>query len=94
MTIDDYYRRKKEGLCTICGLPIPDDWKHTTCEFCYFKEKRRRDEGNERNKIKKYMENREKPKGMSIDEMAKEAHERHITYGQLQRLKMLGKEEQ
>lgn len=76
MTKHTYYRRRDEGLCVECGKPLPVPWKHRKCSVCM-------------------SINRTKPRpiareqahtqtNMTLDEMAKEAHRRGISYGQLQ----------
>lgn len=75
-----YHRLKEEGRCVDCGCVLPPRWGYVRCSDC-------------REMVRAIKEER-KPthESVSLDEMAKEAHEKHLTYGQLQRLKLLGKE--
>lgn len=80
-----YYRYKAEGRCVICGVKLSDGYKYTKCPVCRESGKRewyRRKEDRytlpDDAKVLRDMRKR------TIDEMAKEAHERHISYGKLQ----------
>ena len=78
-----YHALKEEGRCVDCGCVLPPRWEYVRCFHC-------------REQVRALRE-KEKPKKVevtSLDEMAKEAHEKHLTYGQLQRIKMLEKEGQ
>jgi hypothetical protein len=71
-----YHKLKDEGRCVTCGCRLPEDWTFVKCAICI--------------EINRSYKKAQKPKheGMSLDEMAKEAHDKHLTYGQLQALKM------
>ena len=80
MSMRHYYSRKELKICVECGEPTDGG---VYCEVCRLK---RTDQKHQRNQAKRYMDNHSNE---SLDELAKEAHDRHISYGQLQRLKML-----
>lgn len=71
-----YYRRRKEGLCVVCGRLLPIPWEHVKCSSCLkLKQTSPRPIGREPAKTKT---------NRTLDEMAKEAHDRGISYGHLQ----------
>lgn len=74
-----YRTLKEEGRCVDCGCVLPPRWEYVRCFDC-------------REQVRTF---RAKPKTVqqitSLDEMAKEAHEKHISYGRLQSLKMTGR---
>ena len=71
-----YYRRRDEGLCVICGAPLPIPWANVKCGAC-LKLKQAHPRPNETERTMTSI-NKE------LDKMAKEAHRRGISYGQLQ----------
>ena len=71
-----YYKRKAEGLCVECGRPLPYMSKHVRCDTCL-----RPKEAHPRpNAVEKAIT----IVNTSLDDMAKEAHRRGISYGTLQ----------
>lgn len=76
MKMGTYYRRRDAGLCTSCGKPLPIPWDKVKCSACLkLKQPHPRPNGTEKRVM---IEN------ISLDEMAKEAHRRGISYGRLQ----------
>ena len=76
MTKGTYYIRRDGGLCTECGTVLPDGWKHTRCGRCMkVKQTSPRPIAREQANTKT---------NLTLDEMAKEAHHRGISYGRLQ----------
>ena len=71
-----YYRRRDEGLCVICGKPLPIPWENVKCAACLAL-KQAHPRTNETEKAMTVI-NKE------LDKMAKEAHRRGISYGRLQ----------
>lgn len=71
-----YYRRRDEGLCVRCGQPLPVLWKNVRCSSC-LKMKETHPRPIEREKAVTQT-------SRTLDQMAKEAHKRGISYGQLQ----------
>ena len=89
MTLELYYSRVEKGLCPQCGALLPEGWKIQLCEICNNKRKenaRLRELGGRYQK-----EMQEKKAEQSLDDMATEAHEKHLTYGQLQAMKIIEK---
>lgn len=76
MTKGTYYKRRDAGLCVECGCPLPPMWKRVKCSACY-KLKQSHPRPNESEKVLTVT-------NATLDEMAKEAHRRGISYGQLQ----------
>ena len=88
MTREEYDSRKALGVCTRCLKPLPEGWKYFKCQECLdFCRKPKKDKLNDGTLQMTIPANTKTNK--SLDDMAKEAHDRHISYGQLQRLKML-----
>lgn len=79
MTKGTYYKYKAEGKCINCGEKLPYGYKYVMCEGCRSSKKKlwykRRED-----KVKLPEQHRIR----NLDEMAKEAHLRHISYGRLQ----------
>lgn len=71
-----YYRRRDEGLCVTCGKPLPIPWANVKCGAC-LKVKQAHPRPNETEKAMTEINGQ-------LDAMAKEAHKRGISYGQLQ----------
>ena len=71
-----WYRRRDEGLCVICGQPLPIPWEYVKCPSCLaLKQTHPRPNG-----VEKAMTTTNK----ALDKMAREAHRRGISYGRLQ----------
>lgn len=89
MKMETYYQRKQQGLCPQCGDPLPEGWKKHKCEKCMIKTrenaKRLRDADRYQTEVKKIVIEDDS----TLDEMATEAHEKHLTYGQLQAAKII-----
>lgn len=89
MRMELYYQRKQQGLCPQCGNPLPEGWSKHKCEKCMIKSrdnaKMRRDADRYQIEIKE----RVIEDDSTLDEMATEAHEKHLTYGQLQAAKII-----
>lgn len=69
--------------CNRCGIEIEQG---SYCETCMIIVRdRMRDHNISQRYKKKYSGN------LSLDEMAKEAHEKHISYGKLQSLETIGR---
>ena len=84
MTKETYHERRNSNQCTWCGAPLPDDYRFGKCPDCLRKD-------NIRYEDKKIQLKRDpkynpviKERIRTLDDMAKEAHEKHLTYGQLQ----------
>ena len=75
MTMEKYYRLKAEGKCYVCGKPL-DNPNYAKCSAC-LKLKQPHPRVNEEDKMKTQT-------NTALDEMAKEAHKRGISYGKLQ----------
>ena len=76
MTKGTYYKRRDAGLCVECGKPLPVPWKHVKCGACLkLKQTHPRPNGTEKALT---------VRNATLDEMAKEAHRRGISYGRLQ----------
>lgn len=76
MNTGTYYRRREMGLCTECGEPLPEGWKHRRCGRCM------NVKHTSPRPIEREQANTQTNK--SLDAMAKEAHHRGISYGRLQ----------
>lgn len=89
MKMETYYQRRQQGLCTQCGLPLPEGCNKYKCEKCMIKTrenaKRLRDADRYQTEVKKLVIEDDS----TLDEMATEAHEKHLTYGQLQAAKII-----
>lgn len=91
MRMELYYQRKQQGLCPQCGKPLPDGWNRHKCEQCMI---RTRENAKLRKEIDKHppeVKERIIEDDTTLDEMATEAHEKHLTYGQLQAAKIIEK---
>ena len=90
MTTALYYKRKQEGLCTMCGIALPYGYSYVKCSACIEKEKDQRHERwllkqNEERKKPPVTKPKAKPKPLvSLDEMAIAAKAQGVSYGKLQ----------
>lgn len=86
MTKEHYHAMRSEGKCPYCGVILPEGYRFAKCPDCLAKDRR---VWHERQK-ERQEERKEEPKivckkdFISLDDMAREAHEKHLTYGQLQ----------
>lgn len=89
MRLELYHSRKENRLCAQCGALLPEGWEIQLCEIC---NNRRKENARMRKAGERYQrELKEKEQGQSLDDMATEAHEKHLTYGQLQAMKTIEK---
>ena len=90
MTKEHYHEARLKGQCPYCGVILPEGYRFAKCPDCLAKDRRVWHE-----KQKEIREKEVKPiivpkrEFISLDDMAKEAHEKHLTYGQLQKLETL-----
>ena len=92
MTKEHYHKMRANGLCPYCKQPVPDGYRFAKCPDCLAKDRRMWAEKKREEKIQEERESLKrviKKDFISLDDMAKEAHEKHLTYGQLQRLETL-----
>ena len=82
MTKETYYMRKEQNKCVQCGAPAGDG---IYCDACRVA---REDNEDQREISKRY---KKKYNNNALDQMAKEAHENHISYGKLQAAKIIEK---
>ena len=87
MRLELYHSRKENRLCSQCGALLPEGWQIQLCEICNNRRK-------ENTRMRKYGERYQKELNgkkieESLDDMAAEAHEKHLTYGQLQAMKII-----
>ena len=85
MNVRTYYKYRDEGRCVICGVKLPFNHKFVKCDICrnsgrrdWYKRKIDRETLPEDAKALRDMRRR------TIDDMAKEARTRGISYGKLQ----------
>lgn len=76
-----YYQRKGQKLCVQCGALASDG---IYCDVCRIA---REDNTDMREISKRYKERYEGNK--TLDDDAAEAHEKHLTYGQLQAMRTI-----
>lgn len=72
-----YHKRKDKGVCVQCGAELPKLWGHVLCSHC---RAYRQSPTNINEAQKKTIAE----KALTLDEMAKEAKKRGISYGRLQ----------
>jgi len=72
---DYYHKRKDNGVCVQCGAKLPNLWGHVLCSHC----RTSRQSPTNADKKKEIAD-----KAPTLDEMAKEAKARGISYGRLQ----------
>ena len=85
MTKEHYHKMKAKGLCPYCKQPVPDGYRFAKCPDCLAEDRRVWNEKQkeiEKKEVKPIIVR--KREFISLDDMAKEAHEKHLTYGQLQ----------
>ena len=75
MTMEKYYKLKAEGRCYVCGKPL-DNPNYAKCTAC-LKLKQPHPHMKEVEKVRTET-------NTALDEMAKEAHARGLSYGKLQ----------
>lgn len=87
MRMELYHSRIGEGICPQCGARLPEGWKVQLCEIC---NNQRKENARLRKVGERYrQEIKEKKVDETLDDMATEAHEKHLTYGQLQAAKII-----
>ena len=82
MTKERYYQYKAVGRCIQCGAPASDG---IYCDVCKIRKYDNEDQREQAKRYKLTHNNNE------LDQMAKEAHEKHLTYGRLQEMKIIEK---
>ena len=80
MTKETYYMRKEQKKCVQCGAPADDG---IYCDACRVA---REDNEDQREISKRY---KERYNNNALDQMAKEAHDKHISYGKLQSIETI-----
>ena len=80
MTREKYYSRKEQRLCVQCGAPANEGIYCETCRIA------REDNEDQREISKRY---KEKYNNKALDQMATEAHDKHISYGKLQAMRII-----
>lgn len=87
MRLELYHSRISKGVCPQCGAKLPEGWEIQLCEIC---NNRRKENARLRRVGGRYQkEMQEKEVEETLDEMATEAHEQHISYGKLQAMRII-----
>ena len=87
MRLELYHSRREKGICPQCGATLPEGWSIQLCEIC---NNRRKENARLREKGERYQkEMQEKRAEETLDAMATEAHDMHISYGKLQAMKII-----
>lgn len=81
MGLDTYHKRKEKCLCVDCGKVLPPRWGWVYCIDCRETRKIRYHRKYEESKVIEAVQQRHTK---TLDEMAIESKEKHLTYGQLQ----------